>query len=462
MTEAEPLGASYRDPSGQVFRRDGVILRAVAESYRDEYRTLMSSGLYEALTSRGLMVAHEEIADDPLAPVGTALVIRPTAIPYISYPYEWCFSQLKDAALLTLKIASLALDHGMVLKDASSYNVQFVGSRPAFIDTLSFERYVPGTPWVAYRQFCEHFLAPLALTSMVDVRTLMLMRTDLDGIPLDLASTMLPGSSRMRPSLLMHIHAHAKAQGRYADEGARAREVRVSEKSVRGLIESLAGAVRGLKWKPGRTEWGDYYEDTNYTDAAMQAKLEAVTRFVERVAPRTVWDLGANTGRFSRLTAEAGAYTLAFDTDPAAVERAYLDAKARKEARVLPLRMDLMNPSPSVGWRLVERSSFLDRGRPDLVLALALVHHIAISRNVPLEQLAGFFAGLAPRLIIEFVPKSDSQVRRLLASREDIFPCYHREGFEQAFSGHFDINGVTELDECERTLYLMEAKDVAE
>ena len=476
MPEATRAGGSYRDPSGHVFRSGDRVYRTVSASYAEEYDLLLSSGLYEKLTARRWMVAHEEVDVPGLSGDGVHRVLAPEVIGYVSYPYEWSFSQLKDAALLTLKIASLALDHGMSLKDASAYNVQFRGARPVFIDTLSFERYVPGEPWIAYRQFCRQFLAPLALMALVDVRTQWLLRDDLDGIPLDLASTMLPGRTRLKPALAMHIHAHARAEARYADSGrgaaegdgaggaagAKARSLRVSETGVRALIDSLRRAVEALDWKPAGTEWCDYYADTNYSGDAMTAKEATVAAFIEQISPKTAWDLGANTARFSRLAAERGAYTCAFDIDPAAVEKAYRDARTRKDDSLLPLRMDLMNPSPGLGWRLAERESFAERGRPDVVLALALVHHLAIGRNVPLPDLAEFFAGLTEHLIVEFVPKADSQVVRLLASREDIFPDYTEDGFEAAFSHRFEILRREEVSGSERTMYLMRRTDTAE
>ncbi len=463
------VAGSFRDPSGRVFTRDGTLYRTVNHYYRDDYDRLMESGLYQKLTERGLLVRHDEVDAAEVIPADVTAagepaaadlyrLIRPKRIPFISYPYEWSFSQLKDAALLTLTVMGIALEHGMVLKDASAFNIQFVGCRPVLIDTLSFETYHEGAPWVGYRQFCQHFLAPLAIISYTDVRGGQLLRSNLDGIPLELAGRLIPKRTLAKPSLAMHLHAHARAQDRYADSGRSARTVSVSRRSLMGLIDSLTGATRKLTWQAGTTEWSDYYDDTNYSEAAMAAKEGLVGRFIDQAKPGSVWDLGANTGRFSRLASGLGAYTVAFDIDPAAVEKAYLDARERTDERLLPLVQDLMNPSPDLGWALMERQSLTGRGRPDLVLALALVHHLAIGQNVPLDYIAEFLAGLAPRLVIEFVPKADSQVQRLLASREDIFPDYDRAGFERAFDAHFAIEESAPVEGSERTLYLMTRK----
>jgi hypothetical protein len=347
----------------------------------------------------------------------------------------------------------------MVLKDASAFNVEFIGARPVFIDTLSFEAYAEGEPWVAYRQFCQHFLAPLELRAHVHPATGLLSRTFLDGVPLDVASAMLPKTSRLRPSAMLHIHAHGRAQQKYADAGGSAQTRSVSKQSQFALLDSLRSAVQRCGWEPKGTEWADYYDATNYRDCSMEHKTQLVGQFLDQVEPSVVWDLGANTGRFSRLAVDRGAYTVAFDVDPAAIEKAYLDCRGSAGTGMLPLVMDLMNPTPDLGWELSERDSFVGRGKPDVVLALALVHHLAIANNVPLERIARLLGSLAPWLVIEFVPKSDSQVQRMLSSRRDIFDTYDRDGFELAFEEYFRVEHVVDLDECERVVYLMRRRD---
>ena len=459
MSKSDSVAGSFRDPSGFLFEQDGVLYRQVNRVYADDYDLLMSSGLYEDLVAAGLLVRHEE-ADTALARSADAVrVLRPERVPFISYPYEWCFSALKDAALTTLAIQKKAYDHGMVLKDASAYNIQFLRGKPVFIDTLSFEKYREGDPWIAYRQFCQHFLGPLALMSRRDVRLGQLLRIHLDGIPLDLVSELLPTRTKFRPSLLMHLHLHAKSQKRWEGETSiEGKRRKIGRMGFQGIIASLESAVRKLAWRPGGTEWAEYYDETNYTDAAMEEKARLVGEYLHLAAPAQVWDLGANTGRFSRIAADEGVDTLAFDIDPAAVEKNYLDCRSRKETHILPLVLDLTNPTPGVGWENRERLSLLQRGPTDTALALALIHHIAISNNVPLSRVAQFFADVCRTLIIEFVPKSDSQVRRLLATRADIFGDYHVEGFEAAFAECFTVERSTAIAGTERRLYLMKRR----
>jgi ribosomal protein L11 methylase PrmA len=269
---------------------------------------------------------------------------------------------------------------------------------------------------------------------------------------------LLPGSTRFHFSLAAHLHLHAAAQKRYADKMVKKETIanRMSRVSFQGLIESLESAVRKLQWKPSGTEWAAYYTDTNYSPRALEHKKQVVGEFLGHIQPGVVWDLGGNTGLFSRIASDRGAFTISFDIDPAAVELNYRQAAKQKDHRLLPLVTDLANPSPSIGWQNQERTSLLERGPADAAMALALVHHLAISNNVPLGSLAGFLGGIAPWLIIEFVPKSDSQVQRLLARREDIFPDYHRDGFLRAFSQVFAIRQSVKVLDSERELFLME------
>ncbi len=447
---------SFRDPSGFLFfSRDGVLYRQVNRVYKPHYDALLSSGLYARLVGEGLLIPHEETDRPPARSDIAYKVLRPERLRFISYPYEWCFGQFKAAALATLTIQQRALEHGLTLKDASAYNIQFRRGRPLLIDTLSFESYREGEPWVAYRQFCQHFLAPLALMAFVDIRLGRLMRLYVDGVPLDLASRLLPWKTRFS-SLQLHLHLHARAQARHAETRVKPTGS-VSRLALLGLLDSLRGAVTKLTWSGG-TEWGDYYAETSYSEAGARVKEQFVRDYLERAAPQTVWDLGANTGKYSRLAAER-AFTVAFDVDPGAVERNYREMVEQKESDLLPLLLDLANPSPAIGWGNTERRSLIARGPADLVMALALLHHLAISNNVPFPAIAAFFWRLCTWLVIEFVPKEDPQAQRLLVTREDVFTEYTKEKFETAFGRYFEIVANSPIPDSGRVLYLMRATD---
>ena len=448
--------SSFRDPSGFIFSQNGRLLRQINPLAQSDYDLMMSSGLYDYLVKKELLVAHEEVDN---VYEGAYKTIEPLRIPFISYPYEWSFDQLKDAALLSLRIQKIALKHGMSLKDASAYNVQFYKGKAIFIDSLSFERYEEGQPWDAYKQFCQHFLAPIALASYKDIRLNKLMQSFIDGIPLDLASALLPARTKLKFSFLSHIHWHAKTQGKHADKATdQKKKAKVSKTGLLGIISNLKGTIEKLQWNSGDTEWGDYYNNTNYSEGSFEQKMMIIQEYLNTLEPKTAWDLGANDGTFSMIAANMGIETLACDIDPIAVNKNYLKVKKEGITNMHPLLMDLTNPSPDLGWAHEERGSLQSRGPVDCTMALALVHHLAISNNLPLELIASYFSKLGKHLIIEFVPKGDSKVDTLLSTREDIFPDYTYEGFEKAFSTVFDLMEKRAIEGSDRTLYLYKTK----
>jgi SAM-dependent methyltransferase len=458
----KPHPSSFRDPLGFIFEQDGVLYRQVNEGCRASYEALMGGGLYDELVAKQLLVPHVEIegvAGGAGAPLGGAdawRILKPDLVPFISYPYEWSFSQLKKAALTTLRIQRIALRHDMSLRDASAFNVQFVGSQPVFIDTLSFERSVEGRPWVGYRQFCQHFLAPLFLMAGRDPRLSVLSASWIDGIPLDIARGLAPRRYRWRPGFLAHISLHAKAQQRFQEAGSRpSAPPRLGRAALLRILDSLRSTIEGLSWNPGGTQWADYYAKTNYSDESMELKKRFVGSVVDEVGPGRVVDLGANTGAFSAIAARAGAYVVATDMDHGAVELCFRGASAEKSRSVLPLVVDLTSPTPAVGWMNAERASFLDRcsGKTDLVLALALIHHLVIGNNVPLRSVVELLARVGSRAVVEFIDKRDSQVQRLLASREDIFDEYSQAGFENALRGMFRVVRKQQIAGAHRVLY---------
>ena len=461
MSRTERVGGSFRDPSGFVFVAGGTVYRQVNESYRSTYDRLMDSGLYGHLTDDGLLVPHREVDGGTSTDEHSYRVIRPAQIPFISYPYEWCFGQLKDAALTTLEVQKRALARGLTLKDASAYNVQFLNGRPVLIDTLSFETYTEGQPWMAYKQFCQHFLAPLALASQKDIRLNQLSKVWIDGTPLDLAVSLLPSRTWLNPGLTMHLRLHSRAQLRYEEnkhkhESAGGR--RLSKGALLNIIDNLRSTIRRMRWDHGKTAWASYNDGDSYREEELEQKRNVAMEYLSLLQPDCVWDLGANTGIFSRLANEAGAFAVSVDSDPGAVEANYLETKRRQERNLHPLLIDLTNPSADIGWANEERSSLQERCNADCILALALVHHLAIANNVPLSRVAGFFASMAKWLIVEFVPKGDKQVQKLLAPRADIFAEYTANDFQTRFGEYYEILRSQQVSDSGRTIYLMKRR----
>ena len=480
--------ASWRDPRGFVFRRGGRVYRQIGRGHAGEWTAFAGSDFARGLVDTGRLLPWADAPLDARLDDSAWAVIQPEQLDFIAYPYEWTFGQLRDAALLTLDIQSEALAAGFSLRDASAYNVQFRGVRPTLIDHLSFERAVPDAPWIAYRQFCEHFLAPLSLMAWRDVRMGRMLRDQLDGIPLDLAARLLPGRTRLRLGLGSHVHLHARAQRQHADDGARTSSARagsdgttaaggegstttmgsegsttatnpgaprLSAGRLKALLRGLRETVAGLRWDPSGTEWADYADQdhASYQDAAHDVKAQTTAAMLDAVGGRRAWDLGANTGRYSRVAADHGYRVLAFDIDPAAAERHYRSLVKDGRTETTPLVMDLADPSPSLGWAQRERAGLLERANADVVLALALIHHLAIGRNVPLPMVIDLFAQLAPAAIVEWVPRGDPMVDRLLASREDIFDTYTEAGFVAAAERRFSIASRTPIEGSPRVLF---------
>jgi len=453
---------SYRDPAGFIYRRDGIVYRQINATFAEDWDHYLRSGLNDRLVEAGVVIRHDDVDPAAAAEPPAYRVIRPEPLELISYPYEWSFSQLQDAALLTLRAQELATEYGMTLRDASAYNVQYQRGRPVLIDSLSFERTEADRPWVAYRQFCEHFLAPLALMARVDIRLGSLQRVHLEGIPLDLAAKLLPGRTRLTFGLGPHIHLHARAQRQHAGDNAQpseGKDASMSAKQRATLIQSLGDTVQGLSWEPKGTAWADYANNTIYDDSATAAKAEAVGKALTLIDGQRAWDLGANTGRYSRIAADAGYRVVALDIDPAAVERGYRAIRADGHENITPLLADITDPSPPLGWGSEERAGLLQRIDADVIFALALVHHLAVGACGPLRMIAGLFARFAPHAIVEFVPKEDAMVRRLLASRRDVFPDYSIDGFRAAFAPTHKTASETPIEGTKRTLFHLVRRD---
>lgn len=454
--------ASFRDPSGFVFYQNAEVFRQVNHVYKEHYDHYIASGLRERLEKESLVIPFREIGQT-FGPLENAYkILQPEKIQFISYPYEWCFSQLKDAALVTLNIQRIAIDFGMTLKDASAFNIQFVDGKPTHIDTLSFEKYEAGTPWIAYRQFCQHFLAPLSLTAYRDPRLNRLLRGYIDGTPLDLASVLLPKRTWLKLGLALHIHLHGISQKRLMKEAIRnnRRESDFRGVSMHALVDSLTRTVSTLRWESNGDNWTKYYSEDSPDHGYLRHKAKVVGEYLDLIAPKSVWDIGSNTGFFSRMAARQGIKTYSLDADISCVEQNYRQCKKEAEKNLLPLWLDFANPSPSIGWDLQERRSILNRGLPDTVFALGLIHHLSIAGNVPLDSLAMFFSRICRFLIIEFVPKNDPRVQQMLALRKDLFAFYNQERFESDFGRFFHTIGRTPCLNSSRTLYLMNNRSV--
>lgn len=451
--------SSYKDPSGYIFYENDEIFRSIDESYRENYEELMCCGLYSKLVEKQILIRHDEVSESASSRVGEYKVIKPQKVPFVSYPYEWSFSMLKDAALTTISIMSLALQHGMVLKDASAYNIQFMNGHPIFIDTLSFEKYNEGEPWIAYGQFCRHFVAPLALMAYTDVRISALLVENIDGIPLDMTIKLLPYKARFNIGLIMHLYAHTMTIKKTERKFKKYKLSFFSYNSMLALLDSLETTIKYLQLKKKNTEWANYYNSTVYNNNAFNSKKEDISELLSFCGEGIVIDLGANDGTMSRIAAQNNRLVIACDKDPVAVEKNYLKVKQNAENNILPLVIDLLCPSPAIGWANLERKSFLDRiGDNNIILALALIHHIAITSNIPFQKLVECFQSFGKYVILEFVPKNDENVISMLINRKDIFPNYSINCFNSSMNSYYKLIKSLSIRDSNRILNCYERK----
>jgi hypothetical protein len=438
---------------------DGVF-RVLSPAGWDEWQALAASPLWPRLLEDGSVVATEPAELDTLPALlsgPAAGVLRHERVPFVSYPYEWPFSMLKDAALLQLSLNQRALSADLALKDASPYNVQWRGAQPVFIDVGSFERLRPDEPWAGYRQFCMLFLYPLMLQAYKDLPFHAALRGSLDGIPPHDARAILAGE-RFRKGVMSNVLLHARLESRYAaaegDEVKRdLRRAGFSKELLAANFGKLEKLVRRLEWTPGETAWTGYGADNTYDEATAAAKDAFVRESAGRRRWTLAWDVGCNDGRYTRIAADASDFVVALDADHATVDALYRRLRGERRDGILPLVMNVCDPSPDLGWRGRERASLERRGRPELVLCLAVVHHVCITGNVPVREFLDWLRSLDAALVIEFPDRSDAMVRRLLSGkRAGSNPDYEREGFERALEERFVIDRRAEVSDT-RTLY---------
>jgi len=450
--------ASFRDNSGVVFKKDGYLLRQVNLSYKNDYDFLMCSGLYQELVDKGLLLPHKEVQQEPFNKNFCYKILMPYQLPFISYPFEWCFSQIKDAALLYLKIQKIAMKFGMSLKDASIYNIQFLKGQPVYIDTLSFEIYKKGDIFKPYKQFCQHFVAPLALMKYSSLSLNKLLVSYIDGVPLSIASSILPLKSFANLYLFIHIYLHAKAQKLHKKYFKVKSSSTYSKSNLCALIDSLESTIKSIKEPPVQSSWCDYYNDLSYSKEAFNSKKKIVKEYIDTGNCNIIWDIGTNTGELLKHFIPETSQCIAIDFDEHAIEVCYRNCKTHKIKNILPLIIDILNPSPDIGWNNNERFSLVRRGPADLVLALALIHHLTIANNIPFRLVANFFSKIARCLIIEFVPKNDKKVQEMLMFRKDIFNAYTIENFEKEFSSYFYIISKVQIEDSNRMIFFMKRR----
>lgn len=464
MTAAEP--GSFRDRDSRVVISGDAIYRALSPEGAEDWRALSGSPLLDQLTAAGQLIGTREadasvLGDSQdLLPTGVEMVLEHDRVPFVSYPYEWTFSMLQDAAKLQLELGIAAIDAGLTLKDATPYNVQYIGSRPTFIDIGSFEKIAEGEPWIAYRQFCMLYLYPLLFQAHKDIPFQPWMRGSIDGIqPID-AIKVFSLRDRLRRGVFIHTSLHARLDRRAhksgpgsAEENKNTRQVK--PKQIQAQLQSMHRMISKLKWKTGETSWSGYRQSNTYSDNDDKRKQGFVAEVAAAEKPALTWDMGCNDGAYSRIAAENSERVVAFDFDHATVEALYRSLREEGNTKILPLVSNLADPSPALGWRGLERKTLVDRGAPDLMLALALIHHVSISANIPIADFLQWARDMETTLLIEFPKRTDPMVRALLANKQDgANPDYEEENFERELERRFTVRRREELPSGDRILYL--------
>jgi hypothetical protein len=457
---------SFRDRAGRIFYSGGDVYRGLSPRALAEWRTLRSADFFRRLTAEGKIIGTEEVEPPDAPEGGWAGVLRHDRVPFVSYPYEWCFGMLRDAALLQLKLLQAALAEGMTLKDASPYNVQWRGSVPVFIDVLSFRRLEPGDPWVGYRQFCQLFLYPLMLQAYKRIPFQPWLRGHIDGIEPRAIRGVFSARDLLRPGVLVDVRLHALSQDRFDQTTSMNVRQELSKAGFRKElvirnVTRMTRIVRGLPAPDTASTWSGYAESNSYDDDDRAEKERFVAQVLAARRWRLVWDLGANTGRYARLAGLHAEVVVALDADCASVERLYQTGRETAATNPLALVYDLADPSPRQGWRESERKDLLSRGRPELALCLALIHHIVIGANVRLHDFVDWLADLSPRVVLEFVLRGDPMVERLLRHREETYEDYDLPPFEQALEAAFEILERRELPSGRRILYSLRSRRAA-
>jgi len=452
---------SFRDREARVFYLNDIVYRGISEKTLRDFRKLSSTKFYQNAINSGSIIATQEI---PAVKIPSGLDSRNWAgilahekISFISYPYEWCFGMLKDAALLHLKLLSDALEEDFILKDSSSFNIQWDGSKPVFIDIPSFQPLSSGEPWGGYKQFCQMFLFPLLLQAYKGVPFQTLLRGNIDGIEAKDFYNLMSFRDMFRAGVLKHGYLQTKLQNRYSstklDVRSELKDLGFHKELIRANLKSITSLITKLSLPDENTVWADYADNNSYNEITAKEKQDFVRTAVFERKRNIVWDLGCNTGTFSKIALENSSYVVAMDFDYGAIERLYQDLKSSNNSKILPLVMNLANPSPDHGWRGLERKSISNRSNPELILALALIHHAVISANIPLSEFVNWLSSFNADLVIEFVTKDDPMVKTLLANKEDNYDDYSLENFEAQLKLHFTIATKKHLASGTRYLY---------
>lgn len=473
-----PLTASFRDPAGRLFVIDGHIVRIVYPSGVQDLTAFLASATCRRFIDEGHLVRSEILdartawnlveksAINPFDAAGGSIVVEHEQLAFQNFPYEWSAEMLHSAGLLTLDLAESMLDEGLGLKDATPYNVLFRGPEPVFVDLLSFERREAGDPiWLPQAQFERTFLLPLLASKYFGMQLDQILAVRRDGLEPAEVYRLCGPFRRLLPPFLSLVSIPTWLAARHDENNQSIYKTRILDNvdKARFILKSLFKRLRRLlsHLEPVRgksSRWSDYNtSNNNYSEVHFRAKTSFVEDAIAEFNPKTVLDIGCNTGHYSAIAARKGASVVAIDSDPVVVGQTWRRACA-EGLDILPLMINLTRPSPAIGWRNSECPAFLDRahGAFDAVLMLAVIHHMLVSERIPMDEIVDLAAELTTGILVaEFIEPADSMFRRLARGRDHLFVDLTKERFENSCARKFRIIRSQHLDQTSRRLYLL-------
>ncbi len=454
---------SFKDPDGRVLHVDGRVLRTLSPEAERRMEDLLSTSVFQKLVDDQLVIpthfANDTSGVPPLEGVWSSRLLEHAPLDMVTYPYEWSFEMFRDAALTTLTVLRKLLDGGYILKDGTPFNVMHFHGRMTFIDILSIDRYQQGQPWEGYAQFCRQFLFPLMAASHKGFDFRAYLRGKPDGMTAGEITRILGVFGFRYKGSLRHVYLHSALEQAFGGNDVGVREnitpKALPKQTLYNIVDSLYRVIEKLSGPTQQSEWSDYTATCTYTKADTELKATMIQNGLTELAPESrLVDLGSNTGEFSLIAADIMKLVISMDIDNICVDKLYKRLQNGEITNIVPLFTDLCNPAPAQGWGLVERPSLFERLQADHFIALALVHHICISANVPVpafvELLAQFSGG-----IVEWVDKTDPMVQQLLRNRVDIFDDYTWDYFLACLKKQFDVTVLGELNNGTRRLCLV-------
>ena len=451
---------SFRDPAGNIFYQNGKIFRILSTLGEKRISFILKNKILEKSIKKKFLVNTSVLNEGDKIKNNIYqenIILEHEEIPFISYPYEWSFSQLKEAAIFHLDFNLFLLENNANLIDSSAYNVQFIDNQPIFIDVLSMKEYKDGTPWEGHKQFCENFLNPLILKSKKGIKFNNWFKGNIEGIETSELNKILNLFDKFSYNIFVHVHLLNKLEEKFKNKKSlklnSVRKTFLSKNQLMAMMKQLRNFISKLKDHKSISTWDTYSIENSYSNSAENEKKEIVRKFFIKNRFNLVCDLGCNDGEYSEIALNNSCNrVIGFDFDLNAIEKAFIRSK-KKNLNFLPLYFDASNPSTKLGWDENERKSFKERANFDGLIALAFEHHLAIAKNIPLKDVIKWLTSLAPKGLIEFIPKDDDTIQKMLELKGDIFKNYNMENFENYLSLYCKIISKNYIKETKRIIY---------